>query len=47
MFEQFARVHKEKGLFLSMHPGWCDSDALKTSMPDFYNKMKNDLKTQD
>ena len=47
MFEQFARVYKEKGLFLSMHPGWVDTEAVRTSMPDFYNKMKHDLKTQD
>ena len=27
-----------------MHPGWVDTPALKQSMPDFYEKMKSDLK---
>ena len=30
-----------------MHPGWVDTPAVRTSMPDFYNKMKDDLKTQE
>ena len=45
LVEQFARVYKEKGLFLSMHPGWVDTEMLKTGMPDFYKEMKDDLKT--
>jgi len=28
-----------------MHPGWADTPAVRTSMPDFYNKMKNKLRT--
>ena len=47
MMEQFARRYKEKGLFVSMHPGWVDTPAVRTSMPDFYNKMKDDLKKQE
>lgn len=27
-----------------MHPGWVDTDAVRTAMPDFYKKMKDDLK---
>ena len=29
--------------FASMHPGWADTPAVRTSMPDFYEKMKNKL----
>ena len=45
MFEQFARVYKEKGLFLSMHPGWVDTEILKNGMPKFYKASKKFLKT--
>ena len=27
-----------------MHPGWVDTDAVRTAMPDFYNWYKNDLR---
>ena len=27
-----------------MHPGWVDTPALRQSMPDFYQKMKDKLK---
>ena len=27
-----------------MHPGWVDTPALREAMPDFYKKMKDDLK---
>lgn len=30
-----------------MHPGWVDTEAVRVSMPDFYEKMKNDLKEAD
>jgi dehydrogenase/reductase SDR family protein 12 len=29
----------------SMHPGWVDTSALRTSMPDFYNRFKDSLRT--
>ena len=45
MMEEFAKTYKEKGLFLSMHPGWVDTNAVRVSMPDFYESMKDKLKT--
>ena len=30
-----------------MHPGWVDTLAVRTSMPDFYSQMKNVLKKQE
>jgi dehydrogenase/reductase SDR family protein 12 len=30
-----------------MHPGWVDTLAVRTSMPDFYQKMKDKLKDED
>lgn len=44
MIEQFAKLYPEKGLFLTMHPGWVDTEAVRVAMPDFYKKMKDDLK---
>ncbi|XP_075228911.1 dehydrogenase/reductase SDR family member 12-like [Lycorma delicatula] len=29
----------------SMHPGWVDTDGMKESMPEFYNQMKDRLRT--
>jgi dehydrogenase/reductase SDR family protein 12 len=29
----------------SMHPGWVDTSALRTSMPDFYERFKDNLRT--
>ncbi|KAK3589945.1 hypothetical protein CHS0354_034967 [Potamilus streckersoni] len=31
--------------FSCMHPGWADTPAVRTSMPYFYEKMKNKLRT--
>ncbi|KAK2905056.1 hypothetical protein QQF64_033272 [Cirrhinus molitorella] len=45
MTEQLAAQHKEIH-FSSMHPGWADTPAVRSSMPDFYNKMKNKLRTE-
>lgn len=28
-----------------MHPGWSDTPSVRTSMPDFYEKMKDKLKS--
>ena len=47
VMEEFQRRYPDKGLFISMHPGWVDTPALRSSMPDFYEKMKNDLKDQE
>lgn len=45
MTEQWATQHKEIH-FSSMHPGWADTPAVRSSMPDFYEKMKNKLRTE-
>lgn len=29
----------------AMHPGWCDTSGVRTSMPDFYSRFKNSLRT--
>ena len=31
--------------FASMHPGWADTDAVRTSLPDFYNALKSRLRS--
>jgi len=36
----FPSIH-----FSSMHPGWADTAAVRASMPDFYEKMKDRLRT--
>jgi dehydrogenase/reductase SDR family protein 12 len=28
-----------------MHPGWSDTPSVRTAMPDFYEKMKDKLKS--
>uniref|UniRef100_A0A8D0DIP1 Uncharacterized protein n=1 Tax=Salvator merianae TaxID=96440 RepID=A0A8D0DIP1_SALMN len=43
--EQWAKAHT-KIHFSSMHPGWADTPAVRSSMPDFYEKMKNRLRTE-
>jgi len=44
MTEEWAREHA--GVHFSvMHPGWADTPAVRTSMPDFYEKMKDKLRT--
>ncbi|XP_059417877.1 dehydrogenase/reductase SDR family member 12-like [Carassius carassius] len=45
MTEQWAAQHKDVH-FSSMHPGWADTPAVRSSMPDFYAKMKNKLRTE-
>ncbi|CAL8127437.1 unnamed protein product [Orchesella dallaii] len=44
MCERFAKNHPEI-FFASMHPGWADTPAVRSSMPDFYEKMKDKLRT--
>ncbi|KAH8851055.1 Dehydrogenase/reductase SDR family member 12 [Schistosoma japonicum] len=44
MTEMWAKNYPEI-FFCSMHPGWADTPAVALSMPSFYNKMKNKLRT--
>ncbi|XP_053313730.1 dehydrogenase/reductase SDR family member 12 [Spea bombifrons] len=44
--ELWAKAHP-KVHFSVMHPGWADTPAVRSSMPDFYEKMKNRLRTED
>ncbi|XP_071519029.1 dehydrogenase/reductase SDR family member 12-like isoform X2 [Panulirus ornatus] len=44
MTEQYAKQHPEVH-FSCMHPGWADTPAVRTSMPEFHNKMKDKLRT--
>jgi dehydrogenase/reductase SDR family protein 12 len=32
-------------IFVSMHPGWADTDAVRTSLPQFYESLKPRLRT--
>ncbi|XP_024053051.3 dehydrogenase/reductase SDR family member 12 [Terrapene carolina triunguis] len=43
--EQWAKVHKNIH-FSAMHPGWADTPAVRSAMPEFYEKMKNKLRTE-
>ncbi|XP_075598012.1 dehydrogenase/reductase SDR family member 12 isoform X2 [Balearica regulorum gibbericeps] len=43
--EQWAKAHRNIH-FSVMHPGWADTPAVRSSMPDFYQKMKNNLRTE-
>lgn len=29
-------MYKDKGVFVSMHPGWVDTPGVRTQMPNFY-----------
>lgn len=31
--------------FCTAHPGWADTPAVRSSMPEFYEKMKNELRS--
>ncbi|KAG8452796.1 hypothetical protein GDO86_004548 [Hymenochirus boettgeri] len=44
--EHWAKSHP-KIHFSIMHPGWADTPAVRSSMPDFYEKMKNRLRTEE
>ena len=44
MTEDWAKKHS-KIHFSVMHPGWADTPAVRSSMPDFYNKFKDKLRT--
>lgn len=43
--ERWASQHPEVH-FSSMHPGWADTPAVQSSMPDFHAKMKSKLRTE-
>uniref|UniRef100_A0A8D0GQ36 Dehydrogenase/reductase SDR family member 12 n=1 Tax=Sphenodon punctatus TaxID=8508 RepID=A0A8D0GQ36_SPHPU len=43
--EQWAKAHQTIH-FAAMHPGWADTPAVRSSMPDFYEKMKTKLRTE-
>ncbi|MCL4114449.1 UNVERIFIED_CONTAM: hypothetical protein GTU68_002439 [Idotea baltica] len=44
MTEQYSKMYPGVH-FSSMHPGWADTPAVRSSMPDFYEKMKNKLRS--
>jgi len=44
MTEEWAKKYADVQ-FTSMHPGWADTPAVRTSMPGFYEKMKDKLRT--
>uniref|UniRef100_A0A8C9SV97 Dehydrogenase/reductase 12-like a n=1 Tax=Scleropages formosus TaxID=113540 RepID=A0A8C9SV97_SCLFO len=44
MTEQLAKAHANIH-FSVMHPGWVDTPAAAEAMPDFYQSMKNKLRT--
>ena len=45
IMEEFGKKYPSKGLFVSMHPGWSDTPSVREAMPDFYEKMKDKLKS--
>lgn len=44
MAEYYAKLHPEI-YFASMHPGWADTPGVQTSMPSFWEKMQDKLRT--
>ena len=44
MAEQYAQKYQDV-FFATMHPGWADTPAVRSSMPEFHAKMKNKLRT--
>uniref|UniRef100_A0A1B6CLK3 Dehydrogenase/reductase SDR family member 12 n=2 Tax=Clastoptera arizonana TaxID=38151 RepID=A0A1B6CLK3_9HEMI len=44
--EMYSREYP-KLFTASMHPGWVDTPGLHASMPEFYNRMKDRLRTAD
>lgn len=44
MMEKYAAQCPDV-LFFSMHPGWSDTPALRSSMPDFYRRMQGRLRS--
>eukprot|EP00052_Salpingoeca_macrocollata_P001546 m.26170 g.26170 ORF g.26170 m.26170 type:complete len:323 (-) comp11476_c3_seq1:36-1004(-) len=44
MTEEWGKMFP-KVSFYTMHPGWADTPAVRSSLPEFYEKMKDDLRT--
>lgn len=44
MTEEWAKKYQDVH-FSAMHPGWADTPAVRTSMPGFYEKMKDRLRS--
>jgi dehydrogenase/reductase SDR family protein 12 len=42
--ERWARQYGSAVWFGSMHPGWVDTPGVQTSLPGFYERMKDDLR---
>merc|ERR1712136_632865 len=43
--DEWGKQHKDIH-FSSMHPGWADTPAVRTAMPDFHAKMAGKLRTE-
>ncbi|XP_059172716.1 dehydrogenase/reductase SDR family member 12-like isoform X2 [Physella acuta] len=46
MTSVYAKAHS-KIHFSSMHPGWAATPGVQSSLPDFYNRMKDRLRSED
>uniref|UniRef100_A0A0B6Y8B8 Dehydrogenase/reductase SDR family member 12 n=1 Tax=Arion vulgaris TaxID=1028688 RepID=A0A0B6Y8B8_9EUPU len=46
MASQYAKIYPEI-YFSSMHPGWADTPGTQSSLPDFYTKMKDRLRSEE
>ncbi|CAD5116592.1 DgyrCDS5468 [Dimorphilus gyrociliatus] len=46
MTVHFAQQYPEI-FFSSMHPGWADTPAVRSAMPDFHRRMKDNLRTDE
>ena len=44
MAEYYAKNYPEI-YFATMHPGWADTPGVQTSMPSFWEKMQDKLRT--
>ena len=46
MTAHWVEKYASSGIFFcTAHPGWADTPAVRSSMPEFYEKMKNQLRT--
>jgi len=45
LYAQKAAEAKHSVVYFSMHPGWCDTPGVQSSLPNFYNSMKASLRT--
>ncbi len=46
MTAHWTRKYSSSGIFFcTAHPGWADTAAVRASMPGFYEKMKDELRT--